>query len=53
MDKQKKGCIINIISNSGKEVKEFESVYIDSKFEVRGFSEALAIEYKSSGRTNL
>ncbi|WP_302847082.1 SDR family oxidoreductase [Alteribacillus bidgolensis] len=44
MHRQKKGCFINIISNSGKVVKKMESVYSASKFGVRGFTEALAIE---------
>lgn len=44
MKEQDKGCIVNIVSASGKEAKATESVYSASKFGVRGFSEAVALE---------
>jgi len=48
MRERNKGCIVNIVSASGKEAKATESVYSASKFGVRGFSEALALELKNS-----
>lgn len=46
MKQQNSGCIINIVSASGKVAKEAESVYSASKFGVRGFLEALMLELK-------
>ena len=46
MQKENSGCIINIVSASGKVAKETESVYSASKFGVRGFIEALTLELK-------
>ena len=48
MKKQNKGLIVNIVSASGTVAKSTESVYSASKFGVRGFSEALALELKDT-----
>lgn len=42
--KQKEGIIINIASTLGKKVMKEASVYCASKFGVRGFTQALAID---------
>ncbi|WP_085991008.1 SDR family oxidoreductase [Oceanobacillus senegalensis] len=44
MKERNSGQIINIVSASGKEAKPTESVYSASKFGVRGFSDAVALE---------
>lgn len=49
MKEKNRGTIVNIVSASGKVAKETESVYSASKFGVRGFSDALALELKNSG----
>lgn len=43
------GYIVNIVSASGKTAKVTESVYSASKFGVRGFFEAVALEAEGSG----
>ncbi|WP_227937644.1 SDR family oxidoreductase [Alkalihalobacillus deserti] len=48
MREKNKGSIVNIVSGSGKVAKSTESVYSASKFGVRGFSDALALEVKDS-----
>ncbi|TQR17931.1 SDR family oxidoreductase [Psychrobacillus soli] len=48
MRERNKGSIVNIVSASGKEAKATESVYSASKFGVRGFSDAIALELKNS-----
>jgi uncharacterized protein len=64
MKEQNSGQIINIVSGSGKVAKPTESVYSASKFGVRGFSDAVALElantnikihcaYMGNMRTNL
>lgn len=49
MKARKQGIIVNIISTAGKIGKVNESVYCASKFGVRGFTEALVEELKSTG----
>ncbi len=46
MKKRNKGCIVNIVSGSGKVAKETESAYSASKFGLRGFLEAVSLEVK-------
>ncbi|RSK29062.1 SDR family oxidoreductase [Bacillus sp. HMF5848] len=46
--KQQKGTILNIISTAGLKGKVNESVYVASKFAVRGFTESLQKEYAES-----
>ncbi|MEK5230602.1 SDR family oxidoreductase [Lysinibacillus sp. FSL K6-0232] len=48
MKKRDQGCIINIISLSGKRGKINESVYSASKFGARGFTESLALELEQT-----
>ncbi|MDT8860687.1 SDR family oxidoreductase [Alkalihalobacillus sp. MEB130] len=48
MREKNKGTIVNIVSGSGKVAKPTESVYSASKFGVRGFSDALALEVEDS-----
>ncbi|SIR53495.1 Short-chain dehydrogenase [Peribacillus simplex] len=49
MKKRNQGCIVNIVSLSGKRGKINESVYSASKFGARGFTENLAIELEDTG----
>lgn len=48
MKKQNKGTIVNIASTAGMEGKVTETVYCASKFGVRGFTEALAVELQDT-----
>ncbi|TLS35713.1 SDR family NAD(P)-dependent oxidoreductase [Pseudalkalibacillus caeni] len=51
LKKQKKSSIINIISTAGQKGKVNESVYVASKYAVRGFTESLWKELEGSGVT--
>ncbi|WP_433748198.1 SDR family NAD(P)-dependent oxidoreductase [Falsibacillus pallidus] len=46
---QNKGTIINIISTAGLRGKKNESLYVASKFALRGFTESLQQEYADTG----
>lgn len=48
MKEQNEGTIVNIVSTAGKEGKITESVYCASKFGVRGFTESVALELKTT-----
>jgi short-subunit dehydrogenase len=48
LEQQNSGFVMNIISTAGLRGKVNESVYVASKFAVRGFTESLQKEYENS-----